>query len=346
MSPSWYLNHSVAATGPFLHVPVDIVPPACRPRLAPAGPLSWRISGRPGDPLKAALRQGTFLDKQQVKAILVARGIPLPESGSNKPDLLLALLRGTFPDDNEAAIQKLLKRQAKQPGSVPAPAETETTGAEEDPELLLMMTAALNSREAEYFEDIRGHAVEQLEAKKELQKTQRKIAEEREQPPDSAARGSTENADEPRASGAVGPRGAQEHPARTKTKAPKEFLNLLPDVQNLYFHWEPQNRRVWMEFRSASYANHTDHTERLWLAGIRCAPTPAKEDCRIMFRRRVSAHGARKLRSSTRCPLFARSWSGSQGPTTRTAAQPSKTSTQRKAPRTSGLAALLGFSCS
>ena len=61
-APRWLINHSVDADGPYLHVPVEIVPPACRPLLAPKGPLAFRIAGQPGDALKAALLKGAFLD--------------------------------------------------------------------------------------------------------------------------------------------------------------------------------------------------------------------------------------------------------------------------------------------
>ena len=245
----WLINHSVEAAGPYLHVPVKIAPPCCRPRQAPGGPLSWRIAGQPGDALKAALQQGTWLDVRQIKAICAARGIDLPDSGSGKTggvikvDLLQALLRACFPEASDAALATLLKRQPQTQGSV-CP---QTDGEQEHAELLIRMTAALSTHEAEHFQDIRDHAVEQLEAQRELRKTQQKINQQREDAPPAEARGPAPS----RAPGHVGP---QQKAAQCKVKAPQEFVKLLPDVAGLYMHWEPKNRRVWVEFRGALLA--------------------------------------------------------------------------------------------
>ena len=270
-SARWMVNHSVDADGPFLRVPVAIVPPACRSRFAPGGALSWRIAGKPRDPLKAALRQGTFLDVLQIKAICAARGIPLPETrsvGQGKPlkfDLLKTLIQACFPDEAEEAIEKLVKKQAQNPNSIIPEAEqlgtAEAEGAQA--ELLIRMTATLSPHEADHFSDIRQQAVEHLHARRERRKTQFKITARREseqatnapaaEAPErasaSTAPGAAASGHEAEAAASSGARRTQENPARSKTKAPLEFLELLPDVANVYFHWEPQNRRVWVEVR-------------------------------------------------------------------------------------------------
>ncbi|CAE7614243.1 unnamed protein product, partial [Symbiodinium sp. CCMP2592] len=230
-APRWLSNHSVEADGPFLHVPVEIVPPACRPLLAPKGPLACRIAGQPGDALKAALLKGAFLDKQQVKAICVAREVPV-EASANKGPMLRALLKACFPDESDDFIDRLLKKQAVNPGSAPAP---DNEADQDELEMLIHMTAALDTSEAQHFEDMRKHAMEQLEASEEKKRVRQRIAKDREEPPPEA-RGPA-----PREAGVH--TGPQRNPATQKTKAPQEFLALLPDVQALYFHWEPQNRK-------------------------------------------------------------------------------------------------------
>ncbi|CAE7273491.1 unnamed protein product [Symbiodinium microadriaticum] len=237
-APRWLINHSVDADGPYLHVPVEIVPPACRPLLAPKGPLAFRIAGQPGDALKAALLKGAFLDKLQIKAICAAREVPV-DANANKGPMLRALLKACFPGESDDFIDKLLKKQAANPGSAPAP---DHEADQEELEMLIHMTAALDTSEAQHFEDMRRHAMEQLEASEERKRVRQRIARDREEGPPAEARGPA-----PREAGV--PAGPQRNPAARKTKAPQEFLDLLPDVQALYFHWEPQNRKVWVDIR-------------------------------------------------------------------------------------------------
>ena len=161
------------------------------------------------------------------------------DANAKKGPMLRALLKACFPGESDDFIDKLLKKQAANPGSAPAP---DHEADQEELEMLIHMTAALDTSEAQHYEDMRRHAMEQLEASEERRRVRQRIARDREEGPPAEARG-------PARREAGVPAGPQRNPAARKTKAPQEFLDLLPDVQALYFHWEPQNRKVWVDIR-------------------------------------------------------------------------------------------------
>ena len=253
------------------HIPTAILPPACVPRGAPLGTVFLEVVGEPQDLLRAAILNGTSLNLEQIKALMQAYGIAAPKPGTGsgkkgsvlKQDRLQALVGALFPDatpETRASLVAGIMGKAPEDFS-------------EAPELLLKLTATVGDREGDHFKAVKQAALNELEVRTEKAKQASKHRDKATEPtakPSAKPRAAPQPAtgDEPAGSTAGVARAAPATPTApmTRTKAPPEFVVLLPDVQGLYFKWQPQNRRTSVEFTS-------------FLAATECAATPYMKPC-------------------------------------------------------------------
>ena len=229
-------------------VPTEALPACCMPADMPYdASCMLKVTG-PAEPiLMAALRRGARLTLYQLKAIVVAFSIAVPAQGSGKGgrcikiDFIRAVLAHFFatemtPEQQAETASKIL---GKKPADSP---ETDT------PELHLKLLAQLDASEAPQFAVMKKVAVDALaeEAlKAKVKKPGKAKATEHVPTADDIAEAEaaeTVEKEKPtfetRASG-------------THVKAPREFRSLLPpNLDYIYFHWEPQSRRVAVEFKS------------------------------------------------------------------------------------------------
>ena len=281
-------------------LPADVGGYGCLPLIAgPQAPI-----------LESGIRAGMQLSVAELRNILQLRNIDPPPnktgSGANgnvvKRDLVTVLVNALFPDMNEQTRTELIEKMAGKP--------RENTSLDES-ELNLKLVAHLDVQEQPHFKTIVKDALDHLEATKErarLKEKQREMhaAEGRDAPaagvnPFAGAHGSCgERASAPRA------------------KAPTQFTSLLPPLDSLYLHFEPQNRRVWVEFKRSQAALVSIIISGVFLVSStfvfncarNCPPTAhctrERQDCEIISvpRRHLGRETLRRKRRLSACGRY------------------------------------------
>ena len=238
-------------------VPTEALPACCMPADMPDdASCMLKVTG-PAEPiLQAALRRGAKLTLYQLKAIVVAFSIAVPAQGSGKSgrcikiDYIRVVLAHFFAADMTA--EQLEETASRILGKKP-PDSSET----DTPELHLKLLAQLDASEAPQFAVMKKVAVNALaeEALKAKVKKPGKAKATEHVPTadDTAAAAETLEEEKP---------AFETRTSGTHVKAPPEFRSLLPPhVDYVYFHWEPQSRRVSIEFKSflAARCRHLHH---------------------------------------------------------------------------------------
>ena len=263
--PKFIFNVALGEACSWQHIPFAVLPPCTLGPGAPAGAVSLQVTGEPQDIVQAAIRNKTALTANQIKQLMVAYKIPEPKKGTGsgkngsiiKQDRVRALVAFLFPDESADACSSLVAGVMQQ----------KTQDMSEAPELLLKLTAEVGEREAEHFKEVRRGAVEELEVRAEQARQLRKHKERAKEADDvRAAPSGPAAAAEAAAAAAVAEPATGDEPAgptagvprapapprefASRTKAPQEFVTLLPSVPFLYFKWQPQHRRAMVEFAS------------------------------------------------------------------------------------------------
>ena len=216
-------------------VPTRPLPASCLPADMPDLACMLKVIGPHEPVLHAALRRGAKLTLYQLKAIVLAYSVNLPEVGSGKRgnrikiDFVRAILQHFFSEDmNEEELHELATKIMGR--------KVEERSAEDTAELELKLLSKLDAAEAPHFQVMKKAALDTL-AEDTLRAKVKKSRAVRESELDTApAPEKAKPVFEERASG-------------THVKAPPEFKQLLPrGVEYLYFRWEPQSRRVAIEY--------------------------------------------------------------------------------------------------
>ena len=172
-------------------------------------------------------------------------GIPLPRKGTGKHgnvikrDVARALVVGIFPNFTEEEIEKMVNSIC---GDV---SERKSPIPEATPEETLKLISALDPQEKESFKELIQESLDKLAA--EEKKIERKMKLEARLEAKQAEKSASDALKPPKEKqGDPGSRFAK-HP---RARAPPEFTQFLPDVSNLYLHWEPRNGRIYAEFKN------------------------------------------------------------------------------------------------
>ena len=246
------------------HVPVQVLPPACVHHDCPDAAVTLEIVGDFEDILRAAIRNATAMNAQQIKDLMAAYHIPAPLKGTGKNggvkkiDRVTAMVQFLFPTDDDDTIQKLISGVMNQKVQ---------QDMSDTPEFILKLTGAVDEREARHFDKVKQDAVDELQAREEMARSAKQHRDRDKEPgkqPTASGDRAAETAandkaeeeppratgDEPAGPSSGVPRAAPAVvPGRAAhTKAPPEFLELLPSVPFLYFKWQPRHRRAMVDF--------------------------------------------------------------------------------------------------
>lgn len=203
--------------------------------------------------VRGALRRGFFLTVAQLKSVIAE--LQLGEApGTKKVALAQHVIDKLFPEATEEekaySVMSIMARKPPKP--------------EESPELLLKLTSMLDCREADHFNRMRKRAVDELELLRMKEKAHAfardRQAEGFNEPRGSGVKRGHDDSDLPERTPKA-PRAARdkdahvEKLARSKVKAPPEFLQFFPLVSYAYFKWMPQASRVTVEFADKDRAS-------------------------------------------------------------------------------------------
>ena len=240
--PKWIFNYSLGKTCPWKHIPVEVVPPACIPPELGLVAMAIEITGPPEPIVEASLKKGHFLTVPQLNAILTELEIQTPAVA--KLDLAEALITSLFPnvskEEHDFMVASIMTRRVVKP--------------KESAELLLKLTSMLDTSEAQHFDKMRRSAVDELATKTLKERAKKRAEEGKDSIPASSSKGpgkkrhrDTGGADEP-ATKKIKVDEKEKELGRRNVRAPPEFLQYFPLVSQCYFKWQPQNKRVGVEF--------------------------------------------------------------------------------------------------
>lgn len=246
--PVWVILTSTGASSGIDAMPVRIKPPGCIPITAGNACMFFQVVGVPEDLVRFNVKKGIFLYVPQIKNIMNARGIPVPKkpNGSGKDgaikkqDLALHLVKGLFPDVDDAECQRMVAAIA---GKVKV----------KNPDEILKMVGKLPEKELSHFSKLRDDAVKELEHRTEEEEKQKKRLAKihgAEQPP--TPRPAIERPDGALHIGRGA--GVPKH-VTARGKAPQEIKDLLPPgVGICYINMNLTKRNCNVEFRRALFS--------------------------------------------------------------------------------------------
>jgi hypothetical protein len=173
-------------------------------------------------------------------------GIPLPRKGSGKNgnvikrDVAKALVMGVFPDLSEEEVDKMVNNIC---GDI---SERQSPIPEATPKETLKLISAMDPQEKESFKELIRESMDKLAA--EEKKIEKRMKFEARLEAKNAERSAIPEPLKPpkEKQGDSGSRAAQ----HARLRAPPEFTKFLPDVPNLYLHWEPRHSRAYAEFKN------------------------------------------------------------------------------------------------
>ena len=246
-------------SSPWEYVPTRPLPACCVPADlgAHAGCL-LKVTGPHESLITAGLKRGFNLTVFQLKALITAFSVVLPGAGTGsgkggrfiKCDYVKAVLAHFLPEQSQEERDALI---AKMVGRRNQDREDDT------PETHLKLLSKLDPAEAAEFDVMRQVAVNQLAEKALRAKVHKPPKKDKDKDPDDEAE-PEHPADAPVAPPGGPAAGKAAAPVQflprtsgTHVRAPAEFRELLPpNVDYVYFHWEPQSRRVAIEFKRSS----------------------------------------------------------------------------------------------
>ena len=262
----WLVNGSCGDDAEFKHIPVAVLPPAALPPEVQVCCLQQ--TGPPEALIPAAFKRRQFFLAAEIEFMMAAAGIPKPARGSGekggvkKIDLVRLLvdhhLPGLKTDDNaqfEEICAAISRTKTKQ--KIMCPAEVIAAVGALDPENEQGFREIIQEAKSQQEEVKKKQLEAVMEAKykaiyePEIVQPAEHPAEAPAEPPEPAA-APDERPAEPaeghvRRARAPGPRAEL-----FRVVAPPEFVELLPRVNGLYFHWEPQHRRARVAFQRVS----------------------------------------------------------------------------------------------
>ena len=236
-APHLLTNLSIDSEWEF--VPTKVLPACCLPADLPEAACMLKVTGPHENVLQAALRRGCRLTLYQLKAIVVAFSVPVPQEGSGKNkqrikiDYVRAVIQHFFPTESQEEKERLAKEIMGR--------KILDTSTDDAPEVQLKLLSKLDPAEAPEFDVMKKAALDLLAEESLRAKTKKNKKNKAEDVPDAEEaepQQETQAVFEPRVSGA-------------HVKAPPEFKQLLPPgVDYLYFRWEPQSFRCAVDFVS------------------------------------------------------------------------------------------------
>lgn len=191
-------------------------------------------------------------------------GIPLPRKGSGKNgnvikrDVAKALVMGVFPDLSEEEVDKMVNNIC---GDI---SERQSPIPEATPKETLKLISAMDPQEKESFKELIRESMDKLAA--EEKKIEKRMKFEARLEAKNAERSAIPEPLKPpkEKQGDSGSRAAQ----HARLRAPPEFTKFLPDVPNLYLHWEPTHSRAYAEFKNLKEYQRTK-SKKIRLIGLR-----------------------------------------------------------------------------
>ena len=279
--PQWIFNTDCSSSNPMVFIPTDILPPSMLP-VGIAG-CALRQAGPPEPLVLAALKRKAFFTRAEIDAMLAAEGLALPKGSpkrkKNAHELLLQHYFPNIPDDelqDLLGITKATERVSCPEEVLAAVSEMDEANKNEFADVIQeakeqMLKVKQKKLEAVLEEKYQAK-LDQFERQHKRRMAPEAAGADAEAAPGAEAAAPEQAADEPGGAdqeAAAGPDASADRPAHERApeaaprapaflhhpvQAPEEFKSLLPQLDFLYFWWEPRHRRARVEFRRASEA--------------------------------------------------------------------------------------------
>lgn len=249
--PSFIFNTDAGEQSPWKHIPTVLLPPCSAPRGFEG--VCLRQTGPQQELVRAAILLGENFTRDQLVEILSSASVETEKrpKSMRKPELVEAVVQHFFPDLPKEEQDSIKERMC---------ANSSNTKKLDCPQDVVEAVSEMDVSEVKHFDKLREQAKEQLEhIKNKLLET---VFEEKFQAKAAKQRAQHEPVPHPEepppfvpAPPGPGAGVAREAPpakeraeVRTRTVSPQELKDCLPDVPGLFLRWEPNYRRVAVNF--------------------------------------------------------------------------------------------------
>ena len=165
---------------PWVHLPFEVLPPACLPATCSDAAVSLQITGDGEDIVRAAIRNKTAMKVEHIKDLMSAYGImpPMKGSGKNKGvkkiDRVKVMVTHFFPNESPEYQAELVAGILNQ----------KVEDFSETAEMILQLTAAVGQDEAKQFSKVRKDAIDELQTRTAEALQAKKLRQNRKKNPD------------------------------------------------------------------------------------------------------------------------------------------------------------------